>query len=58
MGSFSTFALRAMARGLGAGQRSGFGREARLFGETGMGVRSDLRDSTGRGSSLKPGGAK
>ena len=32
MGSFGIFALRAPASGLGAGQRSGFGREAQLFG--------------------------
>jgi hypothetical protein len=50
MGSFGILVLRALARGM---------RTGRCFsGETGMGIRSDLRDSTGSGSSLKRVGAK
>src|ERR1035441_9049458 len=58
IGSFGILVPEAPGRGLGATPRYGFGREARLFGGDRHGIRSDPRDSTGRGSSPKFGGAK
>ena len=52
MGSFGILVSGAEERGPGARQ------QALLFGGDGHGIRSDLRDSTGRESSLKLVGAK